>query len=549
MVRLPQFNSKSTEALRDDAHTVESHSPVYSGSAKTPFASSCPLPKKSCACPQHKTLIEKCISSFCCSARYMALLSPDLEEKASARKDETIWQCGDEFLTLLRMQSDAIKHQSSDTELVIGICDDLLKIAYEKLYVFPFKDVPRCWMDLYLEASLLKFTAIATRKIWSEDQMQDLGKAPPFSEDQLDEMVKTMDMALIMTGPPPSTSTRESIKDVMDLLMECHIHSSKRNENEEIPEEGRALKRRKVNNSKADCFPTSGCTWELRPVSTLIVRVSERWNPSFEEFEITMRFPKEADLGPEPIIINGLLEDWPARNHHDWSHPQYLMSKTIGGRRLVPIETGKSYVDEGFGQKIVTFKEFMDQHILKGSSNSETGYLAQHNLFAQVPSLREDIFIPDLCYISPPGPHYSSPHAEQHSEVPRLEEPLMNAWFGPVGTTTPLHTDPYHNILAQVVGRKYVRLYAPRESRVLYAKGKEDEIDMSNTSELDIGILEGVDGTREDAEAANTEFPLFKEAKYYDCILEEGQCLYIPVGWWHYVRSLSVSFSVSFWFN
>jgi lysine-specific demethylase 8 len=41
----------------------------------------------------------------------------------------------------------------------------------------------------------------------------------------------------------------------------------------------------------------------------------------------------------------------------------------------------------------------------------------------------------------------------------------------------------------------------------------------------------------------------FKKVEYLDCILGEGDVLYIPMGWWHYVRGLSVSFSVSFWWN
>jgi lysine-specific demethylase 8 len=72
---------------------------------------------------------------------------------------------------------------------------------------------------------------------------------------------------------------------------------------------------------------------------------------------------------------------------------------------------------------------------------------------------------------------------------------------------------------------------------------------MGNTSSLDIGVLAGWDGTAEDMAEAHKNFPLFQEAEFVDCILEEGECLYIPVGWWHYVRSLSISFSVSFWFN
>jgi hypothetical protein len=54
-------------------------------------------------------------------------------------------------------------------------------------------------------------------------------------------------------------------------------------------------------------------------------------------------------------------------------------------------------------------------------------------------------------------------------------------------------------------------------------------------------------GGRSDMEPA--PFPLFGSAPYTECILRPGEMLYIPPGCWHYVRSLSTSFSVSFWWD
>lgn len=46
-----------------------------------------------------------------------------------------------------------------------------------------------------------------------------------------------------------------------------------------------------------------------------------------------------------------------------------------------------------------------------------------------------------------------------------------------------------------------------------------------------------------------TQFPKVRDLEFLDCILDEGEMLYIPPKWWHYVRSLSLSFSVSFWWS
>ncbi|MCJ1301412.1 hypothetical protein MMC08_004212 [Hypocenomyce scalaris] len=389
------------------------------------------------------------------------------------------------------------------TSLVSRRPHDLIRLAHDKIHSFPFSNVPVCWRRLYTDASIAK-AILAIRS-----HLANAHESASKDNEWMTDIVKILDMALIMAGAP----LRQSM--VEDLIAALQKHSS--------PE--RLSKRRRVE----DSFPI--CELSAPDIRFPIPSHSRI---SMSEFEKHLK-------DPSPLIIQNALTHWPALHERPWKSPAYFMEKTFGGRRLIPVEIGRSYTDEGWGQSIITFKDFMQKYLLNEGQAEKTGYLAQHDLFSQIPSLRNDISIPDYCYTSPPPPPAGTPQADK--DIPHLAEPLLNAWFGPAGTISPLHTDPYHNILCQVVGKKYVRLYNPHESEKLYPRGVEDGgIDMGNTSQVDVEAVkqEGVPGT---------QFPLFREATYVETILSEGECVYIPVGWWHYVRSLTVSFSVSFWWN
>ncbi|XP_007442322.2 jmjC domain-containing protein 5 [Python bivittatus] len=163
----------------------------------------------------------------------------------------------------------------------------------------------------------------------------------------------------------------------------------------------------------------------------------------------------------------------------------------------------------------MTVGEFISQYIEEENPN---GYLAQHQLFDQIPELKQDIGIPDYCCLG------------KDDE----EEITINAWFGPAGTISPLHQDPQQNFLVQVMGRKYIRLYSPDQSEKLYPY---DSHLLHNTSQVDV----------EDPNLV--KFPKFKAAAFQDCVLSPGQVLFIPANYWHYVRALDTSFSVSFWWS
>lgn len=532
----------------------------------------------------------------------------ELELKAPFNPHDPIRDCGPAPLAILLTRP-----------------DDVIRLAHEKLHAFPFKDVPACWRRLYTEAALWKALRTLSQHILrecfagggkrpddvaksGEEEGQGQGEGTHHGKEHGDwiaELVRTLDMAFILTGAPLREELVERIMaGLADMLSEPfhplsqHRLPSDRTETEQQP----PLKRPRVScnsastaNPRESSLPAHFST-SIPSAPPLRFPIPRRHNLSLSAFQAHL--DTSGDGAPTPLVITGALEHWPALHERAWDSPAYLLRQTLGGRRLVPVEIGRSYTDEGWGQKILSFKDFVEEYMLPpagprlpehtngeqgdaradGQDDNEggepgdqtqasrrTGYLAQHDLFAQIPSLRADISIPDYCYASPPSPHPSSltPSLPDAAQVPALDAPLLNAWFGPAGTISPLHTDPYHNILAQVVGRKYVRLYAPSECGRLYPRGVgEDGVDMGNTSFVDVGVgmrlLEGEGGESGGGGGAEVSekkrefmqrFPFFGDAEYLETVLGPGECLYIPVGWWHYVRSLSASFSVSFWWN
>jgi lysine-specific demethylase 8 len=446
-------------------------------------------------------------------------------------------------------------------------------ISYTRLKAHPFKDVPTCWRRLYCDAALwdatqkLKACASATaadappvtdtpREQRQRDRQAQIARA------EFDDAIAMLDMALIMSGAP---GREQLIHDTTDrlhafLALDADPSSSIRwmaaeSDDDEEDAPANPPKRRRIRSP-----PATPPTLVHPPLKHQIRTLHA---PSMPTFQSHLSSPH----GPTPIILTDTITHWPALRSRPWSDPSYLLSATLGGRRRVPIEIGRSYTDSSWGQRLMRFDEFVARFMCPGSEVDarERGYLAQHDLLSQVPRLRADVAVPDYCYCEPPPPP-----TDEESGDGGAGELAINAWFGPAHTVSPLHTDPHHNILAQVVGHKYVRLYGPDEGEALRPmSGGEGGVDMSNTSTVDlchwVRVIEGWDGwghadgldalendgeeVGETADEFRANFPGFERAVYCEAVIGPGDCLYIPRGWWHYVRSLSPSFSVSFWWD
>jgi len=210
------------------------------------------------------------------------------------------------------------------------------------------------------------------------------------------------------------------------------------------------------------------------------------------------------------VIIVDIMNNWKALEL--WS-TDYL--KSTCGDVLVEIMTGRN-ADPDYELNLdrhrttVSFKDYIDMVMSGGGTNDY--YMVANNFFLRnegVKRLYEDIEM---------FPEYLDDGKSTDTG---------SFWFGPEGTITPLHHDVMNILLAQAVGRKRVILISPDQSHLVY----------NNT-----GVFSEVD-----CENPNYDlYPLFRQVKMIDITLEPGEVLFLPVGWWHYVRALDTSISISF---
>lgn len=331
---------------------------------------------------------------------------------------------------------------ASFTQLLIN-AKALIDFSNEAVLLYHFKDVPAYWRRMMMDAGLLKAMIQLKSILTTAEQQTDFEVLEP----QVQAIIGDLDICSVVSGcPGPGRRFLANIivEELQDWLT-----------NGRCKDQQPKFKKTKLSK---DMLPTS----ERPHVDYPIKRFTEP--PSFEWFL------KHCDQNvPTPFIISkGAIDHWPAFNEHPWSNMEYL--KSIAADRMVPVEIGSQYTDANWSQKMMRFSDFITEHILQQQEKAPA-YLAQHDLFYQVPRLERDIIVPDYCYIEPKLNQLYTSHAD---------DVIKNAWFGPKGTVSPLHQDPYHNLLCQIVGSKYVRLISPLQSDLVYPR---DGL-MTNTSQV-----------------------------------------------------------------
>jgi hypothetical protein len=210
-----------------------------------------------------------------------------------------------------------------------------------------------------------------------------------------------------------------------------------------------------------------------------------------------------------PVVITGMMEDWPALG---WTREQLI--HTFAGRE-VEVQVNRNanpqyeMQADSHGTRLA-FEAFMARITELGESNDI--YMTARNGGANASALRElwdgIVQIPEYLDASNP--------ANQGF-----------FWIGPAGTITPTHHDLTNNFMAQITGRKRVHLVDGLQVANLYNH-------LHVYSEVD---LDNVDYDR---------FPRMRNVEILCHDLAPGELLFIPVGWWHHVRALDFSMTVTF---
>jgi hypothetical protein len=212
----------------------------------------------------------------------------------------------------------------------------------------------------------------------------------------------------------------------------------------------------------------------------------------------------EEYLQPQrPVIFTDLMDSWPAREK--WTIDHF---KTYYGKLRVPVvsnnysKPGKGYMEP---DRVIAFREYLE--ILDSGPTDLRIFL--WNIFREAPDLRNDFSMPTIMdgFVN--------------------EFPFM--FFGGQGSKVALHydIDMSHVFLNQIHGRKRVILFPPDQSRHIYHHP--------------FTVASYVDLNNPDYE----KYPALSKARGYEAMIEPGETIFMPSGYWHYIEYTDGGYSMA----
>lgn len=207
----------------------------------------------------------------------------------------------------------------------------------------------------------------------------------------------------------------------------------------------------------------------------------------------------------KPVVIERFTENWPA--YTKWNL-DYM--KAVGGDITIPLYDDRPVQHkDGFNQPHTKMKLGDYIELLKHEPTKYRIFL--WNAIKEIPLLQNDFSFPDFGL--------------------RLLKGIPMLFFGGRDSYTFMHYDiDLANIFHfHFEGKKEIILFDQKQNDYLY--------------KVPHSLI-----TREDIDFANPDFekwPMLKNANGHKTKLNHGEVLYIPEGYWHYMRYITPGFSMS----
>ena len=210
----------------------------------------------------------------------------------------------------------------------------------------------------------------------------------------------------------------------------------------------------------------------------------------------------------KPLVIKNLSKEWPAYKKWTWDYfidmvgdKEVGVYNNIKSDAYTPINTADAYMK--FGDYLKKVKQGpLDLRIFL------------FNIFQHAPQVVAD---------------FTWPENLMKGFVKKY--PML--FVGGKGSVTHIHfdIDMSHILHTQFIGRKKVLLFPYEEQYKLYRKPWE--------------VLSLANFANYNEDFDYTSFPAVKLAKGYEVILEHGDTLFMPAGYWHHMEYLDGGFAMS----
>jgi len=215
-----------------------------------------------------------------------------------------------------------------------------------------------------------------------------------------------------------------------------------------------------------------------------------------------------------PVVIEALVADSPALGK--WTTD--FWHREFGDRAFPIMVTDRTWFDNIDEPHLVAMRLAKYIEALSAPDYRQSPvkyYLSNLSLDERFPELRDDI---------------------QAIRLYRPQDLQARILFFGRDSEAQCHFHPTSQaILTQVQGEKRVDMFPPSQTRYLYPHSLRHP--RYNFSRVSIGAPDAA------------LHPRFREARPQSVVLRPGDGLFIPIHWWHYVRGLDFSTSVTYFFR